>query len=94
MVFLTQKLGIVYNFNPNNKFYILCKSNREPIRDDFEEGNPKPEELNDFELGWRFSGIRSTFLANIYLMDYKNQLVLTGAINDVGAPIRENVGKQ
>ena len=49
--------------------------------------------MNDFELGWRFASEKSTFLANVYYMDYTNQLVLTGAINDVGAPLRENVGK-
>ena len=92
--FFNPKTGIVFSLNPKNKFYIsYARANREPSRTDFEEGNPKPEELNDFELGWRFSGIRSSFLANIYLMDYKNQLVLTGALNDVGTPIRENVGK-
>ena len=92
--FFNPKTGIVFSLNPKNKFYIsYARANREPSRADFEEGNPKPEELNDFELGWRFSGIGSSFLANIYLMDYKNQLVLTGALNDVGTPIRENVGK-
>ncbi len=92
--FFNPKAGMVYTFNPNNKLYLsFARAHREPIRDDFEQGNPKPEELNDFELGWRFTGEKSTFLANLYYMDYTNQLVLTGAINDVGAPIRENVGK-
>ena len=43
-------------------------------------------------MGWRFTGEKSSFLVNVYLMDYTNQLVLTGALNDVGTPIRENVG--
>ena len=92
--FFNPKVGVVYNFNPKNKFYLsFARAHREPIRDDFEGGNPEPEELNDFELGWRFTSKKSTFLANLYYMDYTNQLVLTGAINDVGAPLRENVGK-
>ena len=92
--FFNPKVGMVYNFNPKNKLYLsFARAHREPIRDDFEQGNPMPEELNDFELGWRFTGEKSTFLANLYFMDYTNQLVLTGAINDVGAPLRENVGK-
>ena len=92
--FFNPKVGVVYNFNPKNKIYLsFARANREPIRDDFEQGNPEPEELNDFELGWRFTSEKSTFLANIYYMDYTNQLVLTGAINDVGAPVRKNVGK-
>ena len=92
--FFNPKVGVVYNFNPKNKLYLsFARAHREPIRDDFEQGNPDPEELNDFELGWRFTSEKSTFLANVYYMDYTNQLVLTGAINDVGAPLRENVGK-
>ena len=92
--FFNPKIGVVYNFNPKNKLYLsFARAHREPIRDDFEGGNPEPEELNDFELGWRFTSKKSSFLANLYYMDYKNQLVLTGAINDVGAPLRENVGK-
>ena len=90
--FFNPKLGV--DFNSKNKLYLsFARAHREPIRDDFEQGNPKPEELNDFELGWRFTSEKSTFLANVYYMDYTNQLVLTGAINDVGAPLRENVGK-
>ena len=91
--FFNPKAGIVFSSNKKNKFYLsYARANREPSRDDFEEGSPKPEELNDFELGWRFTGEKSSILANIYLMDYTNQLVLTGALNDVGTPVRENVG--
>lgn len=91
--FFNPKAGIVFSANKKNKFYLsYARANREPSRADFEEGNPKPEELNDFELGWRFTGEKSSILANVYLMDYTNQLVLTGALNDVGTPVRENVG--
>ncbi|MEC8396970.1 MAG: TonB-dependent receptor, partial [Bacteroidota bacterium] len=81
-------------FNPNNKFYIsFARAHREPSRADFENGNPKPEELNDYELGWRFNREKASLLVNFYAMDYTNQLALTGALDDVGTPIRENVGK-
>lgn len=91
--FFNPKAGVVFNLNKKNKFYLsYARANREPSRGDFEEGNPQHEELNDFELGWRFTGKKSSFLANVYLMDYTNQLVLTGALNDVGTPVRENVG--
>ena len=92
--FFNPKAGIVYSPNTKNKFYFsYARANREPSRADFEGGNPKPEELNDFELGWRFKAEKSTFLTNVYFMDYTNQLVLTGSLNDVGIPIRENVAK-
>src|SRR5690606_15190661 len=61
-------------------------------RNDYESGDPKPETLNVFELGWRYSSPEMRINANVYYMRYKNQLVLTGELNDVGAPLRENVG--
>src|SRR5699024_11086980 len=68
------------------------RAHREPNRTDYENGNPVPEELNDFELGWRF-GSKSVHLnTNLYYMRYQNQLILTGAIDEEGAPIRENSG--
>ena len=48
--------------------------------------------MNDVELGWRWKTSDAYLNANIYFMSYKNQLVLTGAIDDVGAPIRSNSG--
>ena len=93
-VFFNPKAGMVYNHNPKNKFYVsFARANREPSRSDFENGNPQPEELNDYELGWRFKTEKTSLLVNVYLMDYTNQLALTGALDDVGSPIRENVGK-
>ena len=92
--FFNPKAGLVYTLNPNNKFYIsFARAHREPSRADFENGNPKPEELNDYELGWRFKREKASLLVNFYAMDYTNQLALTGALDDVGTPIRENVGK-
>ena len=92
--FFNPKAGVVFSPNEKNKFYLsFARAHREPSRADFEEGSPQPEELNDYELGWRFTGEKSFFLVNFYFMDYTNQLVLTGALNDVGAPIRENVGR-
>ena len=49
--FFNPKAGVVYSLNPKNKLYFsFARAYREPIRDDFEQGNPEPEELNDFEL--------------------------------------------
>jgi len=92
--FFNPKAGLVYKLNPNSKFYFsFAKAHREPSRADFENGNPKPEELNDYELGWRFNREKASLLVNFYAMDYTNQLALTGALDDVGMPIRENIGK-
>ncbi|WP_339614025.1 TonB-dependent receptor [uncultured Winogradskyella sp.] len=93
--FFNPKAGITYEFNTNNDLYFsYARANREPTRDDFENNeNVKPEQLNDFELGWRHKKGNFSFNANGYLMMYNEQLVLTGQINDVGAPIRNNSGE-
>ena len=66
--------------------------NREPDRNDFIDSPtlPKPEALGDFELGYNNNSEKYNFGANFYFMNYKNQLVLTGALNDVGGSIRTN----
>ena len=91
--FFNPKAGVVYTFNAKNQFYTsYAKAHKEPNRTDYENGNPVPEELDDFELGWRWKSKTAFLNANLYYMGYKNQLVLTGAIDAVGAPIRENSG--
>ena len=92
--FFNPKAGITYTLNKHNNFYFsYARANREPNRTDYENGNPKPEELNDFELGWRYEKSKTKLNINGYLMSYSNQLILTGALDDVGNPIRENGGE-
>ena len=91
--FFNPKAGITFDLNANNNFYLsYAVANREPNRNDYESGNPKPEKLNDFELGWRYVSTDVQLNTNVYYMSYKDQLVLTGQLNDVGAPLRENIG--
>jgi iron complex outermembrane receptor protein len=91
--FFNPKSGITYRINPSQNLYLsYAVANREPNRNDYENGNPKPERLQDFELGWRYLKERTSINANLYYMRYKDQLVLTGDLNDVGAPIRSNIG--
>lgn len=47
----------------------------------------------DYELGWKYTSQKIKFNANAFYMNYKNQLVLTGALNDVGSPVFTNSGK-
>ena len=93
--FFNPKAGITYSLNTNNDLYFsYARANREPNRTDFEsDQNIKPEQLNDFELGWRHKKNNFSFSANTYFMFYKDQLVLTGESDDVGNPIRQNVDK-
>lgn len=91
--FFNPKAGLTYDLNANNNFYFsFAVANREPNRNDYENGNPRPERLNDFELGWRYVSPDFQVNTNLFYMRYKDQLVLTGELNDVGAPLRANVG--
>ena len=92
--FFNPKVGITHNLNSNSLIYLsYSRANREPSRSDY-ENNPdiKPEKLNDLEFGYRLSSDKLELNLNAYYMLYNEQLVLTGAIDDVGAPIRTNSG--
>lgn len=92
--FFNPKTGLTYDINANNALYFsYARANREPNRTDYEGGNVKPEKLNDFELGWRYVAEKVQFNSNVYYMAYKDQLILTGNLDDVGAPIRSNSEK-
>jgi iron complex outermembrane recepter protein len=92
--FFNPKAGLNYVFNGKNTLYFsYARANREPNRTDYESGNSKPEKLNDFELGWRFTSDKVKINANLYYMVYKDQLILTGNLDEVGNPIRSNSEK-
>ncbi|KAA2219553.1 TonB-dependent receptor [Maribacter flavus] len=91
--FFNPKAGVTYDLNRNNNFYFsYARANREPNRNDYENGSPRPEKLDDWELGWRYISPDVQLNTNLYYMKYLDQLVLTGELNDVGAPLRANVG--
>lgn len=91
--FFNPKAGITYKIDDaSSAYFSYARANREPNRNDYENGNPRPEKLNDFELGWRYASQKLAVNVNGYYMLYKDQLVLTGALNDVGAALRENSG--
>ncbi len=95
--FFNPKFGLNYRLNDNTSVYgSYAKAHREPVRSDFLDAIgtavPAPESLDDYELGLRSRLTDDLALtANVYYMDYKDQLVLTGAVNDVGAAVRTNV---
>ncbi len=92
--FFNPKFGLSFKLNSNSIIYgSYSRANREPSRSDYESNiNIKPEQLNDFELGWRYMKNGLKFNINSYYMLYNEQLVLTGALDDVGTPIRTNSG--
>jgi len=95
-LFFNPKAGLTYNINERHRaFASWSVGNREPVRDDFTNSTPntrpQAEQLNDFELGYRYAGRKLQAGVTLYSMQYKNQLVLTGEINDVGAYNRVNI---
>ena len=92
--FYNPKLGLTYQLSPANALYFsYARANREPSRKDFQNNTDvKPEQLNDFELGWRYDDSAFRLNANAYYMLYNEQLVLTGELDTTGNPIRTNSG--
>ena len=97
LFFVNPKIGLFYDINNRHQAYFsLAQTHREPNRDDYINNPtdlPKPETLNDMEFGWKFKQNRLQSEINLFGMFYKNQLVLTGNIDNVGNPIRKNVGE-
>jgi len=97
--FFNPKLGVFYQPTDNQKLYVsFAVANREPNRDNFVDADPNGkqpvhETLRDWEMGYNFQSSNFTAGANLYYMNYKDQLVLTGEINDVGGVIMLNVDK-
>ncbi len=92
--FLNPKAGITYYKNNLQAYASFAVANKEPNRDDFEAGSvqqPKPERLNDFEAGIEKKSNKYNWGITAYYMLYKDQLALTGKINDVGSYTRINV---
>jgi len=94
--FINPKAGITYAKNNFSAFLSYAVGNKEPNRDDFEAGvtqQPLHETLHDIELGVEKRNGSNMWNANFFFMNYKNQLVLTGKVNDVGAYTRTNIPK-
>ena len=92
--FINPKIGITYTNKQWTAYTSYAIAGKEPNRDDFEAGTalqPKPELLEDLELGVEKKNKKYSYGANLYFMNYHNQLVLVGNINDVGAYTRINV---
>ena len=96
LTFFNPKAGLVYRFGGNQRvFASFSVGNKEPTRDEYvnstPESRPSHETLYDWELGYKGEFNRFYAGVNLYYMDYKNQLIPTGELNDVGSAIRQNV---
>ena len=92
--FINPKIGVVYSHNNWQAYASYAIGSKEPNREDFEASTtqaPVPEHLYNIEIGAEKKRNKYAYGANFYYMKYKNQLALTGKINDVGAYTRENI---
>lgn len=98
LIFFNPKVGLTYAMDRSSQFYASYSiGNKEPARIDYIESTPSqrplPETLRNVEIGFRRQNSRYQMNFNYYLMNYRNQLVLTGEINDVGAYTRTNIDR-
>lgn len=94
--FFNPKIGVTFQRNRRESAYAsVSVGNKEPSRDDFTDSSPlsrpQSENLTDIEAGYKFKSGRFATSVNLYYMLYKNQLVLTGKVNDVGNYTRANI---
>jgi len=97
-LFFNPKAGVSHQLNKKVRAYAsFSVGNKEPSRNDFIDNaankQPKHETLFDYEGGVEFTTQKVMLQGNFYYMDYKNQLVVTGELNDVGSSVRTNVDK-
>ena len=94
--FLNPKAGLNWQMDSRNRLFAsVSVAHKEPTRNNYTDGklheHPKAERLTDYELGYTFAGNRFKAGANLYFMDYKEQLVLTGELNEIGEPLAANI---
>ena len=94
--FFNPKLTMNYTLDSKQQVFAnIARSNREPVRRDFRESTPENrphhETMTDIEVGYQYRTKNSNIMLNGYFMDYTDQLILTGQINDVGGYTRTNV---
>lgn len=94
--FFNPKVGLNWSITPHQRAYAsFSVAQKEPTRNNYTDGDPsaypKAEKLLDYELGYAFANEWLTAGANFYYMDYTDQLVLTGSLNDIGEALTENV---
>jgi len=93
--FFNPKFGVNWQANVNNRFYAsFAIAQKEPTRNNYTDGlvaeYPKSELLRDYEAGYEYRTNTLFLGANFYFMDYKDQLVLTGQLNEIGEAVAEN----
>lgn len=94
--FFNPKVGLSWQIDRNQRLFgSFSVAHKEPTRNNYTDGlfeeHPKAERLFDYELGYTYANDWIHAGANLYYMDYKDQLVLTGQLNEIGEAVAANV---
>ena len=94
--FFNPKVGLSWQINRYSRLFgSFSVAHKEPTRNNYTDGklfdHPKSERLIDYELGYTYANSWLNLGANLYYMDYKDQLVLTGELNEIGEPLAANM---
>ena len=94
--FFNPKIGVSYKMNNRKDVYASFSiANREPNRNNYtdasENERPTSERLYDSEIGYRYHSPRASFAVNLYHMQYKDQLILTGKVSEIGEALTTNI---
>ena len=94
--FFNPKAGLSWQINKHNRLFgSVSIAHKEPTRNNYTDGKlhsqPKAEKLTDYELGYTFGSNRIHAGVNLYYMHYKDQLALTGELNEIGEPLADNI---
>lgn len=94
--FFNPKAGLFWYIDKYNNVYAsFSVAQKEPTRNNYTDGlftkYPKAEKMFDYEIGYGYHNSWFNAGINLYYMDYTDQLVLNGRLNDIGEPMAENV---
>lgn len=94
--FFNPKVGVAWQISPNHSAYTsFSVAQKEPTRSNYTDAlftqKPSSEKLFDYEVGYTFANECFNAGVNLYYMNYKDQLVLNGRVNEIGRAIAENV---
>ena len=101
--FVDPKIGVRRLLSPHLSVYgSLGRAQREPTRMDLLLGEDnatiphdlkavRPEEVLDFEAGVDWNTPQLALQANLYAMEFTNEIALTGELSEIGLPLRTNV---
>ena len=94
--FFNPKAGLSWQIDKYNRLFgSVSIAHKEPTRNNYTDGKlhsqPRAEKLTDYELGYTFGSNRMHAGVNLYYMHYKDQLALTGELNEIGEPLADNI---